>query len=107
MKTRRFLHRSCGRGAALAALLLLGGAAAQAQSPGPKLLPAKSELGFVTRQLGVPVEGRFTRFEAQLAFDAAQPETGQVTLEIDTRSASMGVEELDAELPKPGWFDSS
>jgi polyisoprenoid-binding protein YceI len=31
-----------------------------------KLLPAQSEIVFVSKQMGVPVEGRFKRFDAQI-----------------------------------------
>jgi len=55
---------------------LLGGSlllanAAQAEQ---KLLPAQSEIGFVSKQMGVPVEGRFKKFDAQIAFDPKKPE---------------------------------
>lgn len=94
------------RSAAIAAACWLAAAAAGAQQ-GPKLVPAGSEIVFVTRQLGVPVEGRFTRFSAQITFDPAQPEAGRVVLDVDTRSATLGTPELDSELPKPGWLDSA
>ena len=42
--------------------------AAQAQQA---LVPAQSEIAFVSRQMGVPVEGRFRTFSAQVAFDPA------------------------------------
>ncbi len=72
-----------------------------------QVLPAQSEIGFVSRQMGVPVAGRFSRWQAQIAFDPARPEAGQVAFAIDTASASLGAPETDAELPKPAWFDAS
>jgi len=92
-------------GTAATALPLLGVVDVAAQAA-PKLVPSRSEIVFVTRQLGVPVQGRFARFDAQLAFDPAQPEGGRVAIDIDMRSATLDTPELDAELPKPGWFDS-
>ena len=71
----------------------------------PQLLPAASEITFVSRQMGVPVEGRFKRFDVQMAFDPKKPETGKVTFSIDTGSASIGTPELDGELAKPNWFN--
>ena len=94
--------------AALAGALVLAAApAAFAQQPAPalKLVPAQSEIGFVSRQMGVPVEGHFRQFNAQVALDPAKPETGKVALTVDTGSATLGVKETDAELPKPVWFN--
>lgn len=90
------------------ALLGLALVAAAAQGQGaPALLPAQSELVFTSRQMGVAVEGRFARFDAQLALDPKQPEAGRVTLVVDTASATLGLAEADAELRKPAWFDTA
>ncbi len=70
-----------------------------------KLVPAQSEIVFVSRQMGVPVEGRFKKFDAQIAFDTAKPATSKIAFTVDTGSASLGVPETDAELPKPVWFN--
>ena len=70
-----------------------------------KLVPAQSEIVFVSRQMGVPVEGRFKKFDAQIAFDPAKPATSKIAFTVDTGSASLGVPETDAELPKPVWFN--
>ena len=90
---------------AVAALAALG-AAASAQTPA-KLVPAQSEIVFVSKQMGVPVEGRFKKFDAQIALDPRQPEGGQVALRIDLGSATLGIPETDAELQKPEWFDTA
>ncbi len=87
-----------------AALVLTGAVCAQ---PVATLLPAQSEIVFTSHQMGVPVEGRFTRFDARIALDPRQPETGSVALHIDTGSATLGLPETDAELAKPGWFGSA
>jgi polyisoprenoid-binding protein YceI len=81
-----------------------GPAAAQAAA---RLLPEGSEIVFTTRQMGVPVEGRFTRFAAEVAFDARQPQGGRVALDIDTASARFGARELDDEVPRPIWLASA
>ncbi len=73
--------------------------------PRPAVLqPAGSEIAFTTRQMGVPVEGRFGRFGAQITLDPKKPETGSVAFTIDTGSARFGSAELDAEVPKPIWL---
>jgi polyisoprenoid-binding protein YceI len=85
---------------ALSGLTLLAGAAKAEQ----KVLPAQSEIRFVSRQMGVPVEGQFKRWDAQLAFDPKKPEAGKVSFTIETGSASFGSAETDAEVPKPEWL---
>ncbi len=87
----------------LAVLLLCAGLACQAQTEA-KLLPAQSEVVFQIKQMGVPVEGRFRKFDAQIAFDPKKPESAKVALQIDTGSATLGAPEVDIELPKPVWF---
>jgi polyisoprenoid-binding protein YceI len=75
-----------------------------AQSPA-KLVIAQSEVAFVTKQMGVPVDGRFKKFDAQISLDPKKPESGTVAFSIDTGSASLGVPESDAEMPKANWFN--
>ena len=90
----------------LAALLLA--TAAHAQTPGPaKLLPAQSEVAFQLKQSGVPVDGKFKRFDAQLALDPKAPQGGSVTVSIDTGSATVGFAETDVELPRAPWFNTA
>lgn len=90
---------------ALCALAFSATVNAQPQPPQQKLLPAQSEIVFVSKQMGVPVEGRFKKFDAQIAFNPAKPETSKIAFTVDTGSASLGVPETDAELPKPVWFN--
>lgn len=70
-----------------------------------KLVPAQSEIVFVSKQMGVPVEGRFKKFDAQISFNPAKPDTSKIAFTVDTGSATLGVPETDAELPKPTWFN--
>jgi polyisoprenoid-binding protein YceI len=72
--------------------------------PVAQLQPAQSEIVFTTRQMGVPVEGRFGKFSAQIALDPRQPDGGRVNFAIDTGSARFGAAETDAEVPKPAWL---
>lgn len=86
----------------LVAVLTLSALASHAQQ---KLLPAQSEIVFVSKQMGVPVEGRFKKFDAQISFDAAKLATSKVSFAVDIGSATLGAPEADAELPKPAWFN--
>ncbi len=70
-----------------------------------QLQAASSEISFTTRQMGVPVEGKFSKFSAQVALDPKRPESGSVAFSIDTGSARFGSPELDAEVPKPTWLN--
>ncbi len=85
----------------LAAALAAGGLAfAQAQ-----VVPAQSQIGFTIKEMGVAVDGKFTRWTADIAFDPKKPEAGKVAFTIATASASFGVPETDVEVPKPAWFN--
>ena len=81
-------------------------AAALPVSAQQKLVPAQSEVAFMSTQMGVPVQGRFNRFAADVAFDPARPETGKFDFTVDLASVSLGVPELDAEVNKAAWFDA-
>ncbi len=70
------------------------------------LQPAKSELAFTFKQMGVPVDGKFTKFEAQLDFDAKKPEAGKIAFTVDLGSVSLGDASFDAEVAKAPWFDT-
>lgn len=83
---------------------LLGAAIAPA-ALAQKLVPAQSEVRFTSRQMGVPVDGKFNKFDAQVAFDPKKPDAGKVAITIDTGSASFGAPETDAEMPKATWFN--
>jgi polyisoprenoid-binding protein YceI len=80
---------------------------AGAEPAGTRLVADKSQIVFVSKQMGVPVEGTFKKFDAQVAFDPKRPEGGTVALQIDTASAGFGVPMSDAELPKAPWFDAA
>ena len=89
------------------AAALLGAVAqpASAQTKPAVLQSAGSEIAFTTRQMGVPVEGKFGKFSALVTLDPKKPETGSVAFSIDTGSARFGSAELDAEVPKPVWLN--
>ena len=70
-------------------------------------MPAQSEITFQVKQSGVPIDGRFRKFDAQLALDPKAPQSGTVTITVDTGSATVGFAESDAELPRAPWFNSA
>ena len=88
----------------IAALSLLSAAAGSACAQ--QVVPAQSEIAFTSKQMGVPVDGKFKKFDAQVAFDPKKPEAAKISFTIDLGSVSLGVAETEAELAKPDWFDS-
>ena len=92
----------------LTSLLALTGACLLAAQPAlaqQKLVPADSQISFVTKQMGVPLEGHFKKFDAQVAFNPAALASSQITLNVDTGSATFDAPETDAEMPKATWFN--
>jgi polyisoprenoid-binding protein YceI len=70
-----------------------------------RLVPAQSEIAFTSRQMGVPVDGKFRKFDAQVSFDPKKPDAANIAFTIDLASASIGTAETEAELAKPDWFN--
>jgi len=88
-----------------AILLFALAAALPMMADAQTLLPARSEIGFSARQMGVSVDGRFTRYSAQVKFNPAKPEEATLTIAIELGSAVFGSPETEAEVAKPDWFD--
>jgi polyisoprenoid-binding protein YceI len=70
-----------------------------------QVVPAQSEISFVSKQMGVPVEGKFKQWTAQISVDPKKAEAGKVAFTIQTGSAAFGAPETDAEVPKAAWFN--
>jgi polyisoprenoid-binding protein YceI len=66
--------------------------------------PEKSTITFVSKQMGVPVEGKFRKFDAKIAVDPAKPENGKVQIDIDLASIDTGSKEADDEVKSKNWF---
>ncbi|MFT3663483.1 YceI family protein [Piscinibacter sp.] len=85
---------------ALAAVFIAAPAGAQ------QLVGAGSEIAFTSKQMGVPVDGKFRKFDAKVAFDPKKPEAAAIAFTVDLASASLGSAETEAEIVKPDWFDT-
>jgi polyisoprenoid-binding protein YceI len=72
-----------------------------------KILPTQSSVSFVSKQMGVPVEGSFGKFDAQLVFDPKKPETSKIAFTIDLNSVNIGDANTIAEVKKDGWFQTA
>lgn len=89
------------RVAILAVALLAANASAQ-----QRLVPEQSEISFTSKQLGVPVDGKFKKFDAQVSFDPNRAEAARIAFTVDLASVSLGAGEAEAELAKADWFSS-
>lgn len=67
--------------------------------------PDKSALTFVSKQMGVPVDGRFKKFAARIDFDPARPAAAKAAIDVDLASVDTGVPEADDEVRGKNWFD--
>lgn len=92
-------------GTLLAALPVLAQSPA-APAAAQALVPAKSEVTFVAKQLGVPLQGRFKSFQVQSAFDPKAPATSKIAFSLDLGSVALNAD-ADRELVKPEWFGTA
>ena len=72
------------------AVSLLAVAASFAATPAcaQQLVPAGSEIAFTSKQMGVPVDGKFRKFAAKLSFDPAKPTEASTTIDVASGSTS-------------------
>ncbi len=70
------------------------------------LRPQQSSVTFVSKQMGVPVEGSFRKFTARIAIDPARPEAGKARIDIELAGIDTGNAEADAEVAGKAWFDT-
>jgi polyisoprenoid-binding protein YceI len=89
----------------LPALLVMALWAAPGQAQ--QLIPAGSEIAFTSRQMGVPVDGQFRKWNAAIQLDVKKPEAGKVAFTIDMGSATLGASDTDAEVAKADWFNTA
>ncbi|WP_374352164.1 YceI family protein [Chitinimonas sp.] len=68
---------------------------------------AKSSVKFVFTQMNVPVEGQFKKFNADVAFDAAKPETAKVTVNVELAGADAGNSDANVMMQAKEWFDGA
>ena len=68
---------------------------------------AKSEISFVSKQMNVPVQGRFKTFTAKIVFDARKLASAKAEIAVELSSIDTGSAEADEEVGKKGWFNTS
>ncbi|MDR6406951.1 polyisoprenoid-binding protein YceI [Paraburkholderia terricola] len=68
---------------------------------------SKSSVIATTKQMNVPVDGKFRKFSAQLNFDPAKPTAGSANVSIDTGSYDLGADDYNKQAQGKEWFDSA
>jgi polyisoprenoid-binding protein YceI len=89
-------------GVCAASLVAAVSASAQAQVD-----TTKSTVTATSKQMNVPVEGKFKKFTAQLDFDPAKPTAGSANLSIDTGSYDLGDDSYNKQATDKDWFDTA
>ncbi|OIR10632.1 protein YceI [mine drainage metagenome] len=86
-----------------AALLLMTGPALALEFKQVQTNDSAVTFGF--RQMGVPLDGKFNKFSAQLSFDPAQLAKAQARIDIDLASIDTGSAEGNEEVVGKKWFN--
>ena len=66
----------------------------------------KSTIAFAYRQMNVPMEGKFNKFSARIAFDPARVNSAQARIEVDLASIDTGFSESNDEIAGKLWFNT-
>lgn len=88
----------------LAGLLLIAGHAQAVEYN--QIQTAQSALSFGYRQMGVPLEGKFSKFSAQVSFDPAQLANARARIDVTLASIDTGSGEADEEVVGKKWFNA-
>ncbi len=89
----------------LLSLIFLAALCASAHASDWQVDPAHSMLTFTGDQNGEKFSGGFKKFTAQISLDPAHPETGKISVTVDTSTAFAGSSDRDELLPQKEWFD--
>jgi polyisoprenoid-binding protein YceI len=66
----------------------------------------KSAINFTYKQMGVAVDGKFSRFSSQLNFDPAKPTAAKASFDVELTSVDTGASEGDEEVAGKPWFNT-
>lgn len=88
----------------LTALLLMTGSAYAAEYN--QLLAAQSTLSFGYKQMGVAMDGKFSKFSAQISFDPAKLSEARARIDVNLASIDTGSRDADEEVAGKLWFDA-
>ena len=85
----------------------LAGLALIASTAYAQIDESKSTVVATSKQMNVPVDGKFKKFTAQLDFDPAKPTAGSANITIDTSSYDLGDESYNKQARDKDWFDTA
>lgn len=98
---RLMLASALAIGMPMAASLPLSAGAAQFNT----VVPEQSEVTFRYQQMGVGMDGAFTRFNGDIDVDTDNPESGSASFAIDLSSVDTGTTDGDTEIVGSDWFN--
>jgi polyisoprenoid-binding protein YceI len=81
-------------------------ASGSARSQVTQVDATKSSITATSKQMNVPVEGKFTKFTAQVSFDPGKPASGSAQFAVDVSSYDLGDQEYNAQVAGKEWFDA-
>ncbi len=99
-----YRHGAAARG--VVTLAMFGAAWCAAGAARAQLETTASTIVAVSRQMGVAVQGSFTKFDARIAFDPAKPAGGTARLVVDTGSYDLGDQTYNDSVRGAQWFDA-
>lgn len=65
----------------------------------------ESTVQFHYTQMGVSMDGEFTRFNGEINFDTDNPDAATAAFEVDLASVDTGTSDGDEEIVKQDWFN--
>ena len=68
---------------------------------------AKSSVSATFKQMNVPVDAKFKKFNASIDYDAAKPDAAKAVVDIDVASLDLGEAEMNKEVAKKEWFNAA
>ena len=83
---------------------VLTASSASAQQP-QKIIRERSQIRFVTKQMNVPVEGLFRRFDGTVTFNPVNPGATRADFTVDLGSIDLHNDEGESEAKKKPWLD--
>ncbi|MBI2381903.1 MAG: YceI family protein [Gammaproteobacteria bacterium] len=75
-------------------------------APAAPLVVEQSRIAFTGSQMNVPVEGRFTAFSGEIVFKPEQLAASSARLKVEAASIDIGLDDGNATLKQPDWFDA-
>jgi polyisoprenoid-binding protein YceI len=91
-------------GTMLLGLMLLAGHVSALEFK--QVVANESVVAFGYKQMGVPMEGKFNKFDAQVTFDPAKAERAQARIDINVASIDTGSAEANDEVVGKLWFNA-